>query len=137
MRRSAAAVPFRVWAVLHAGFALAQVGAAGALLDALDLALEVHGGIGDSLILLAMVQAVLAVPAAWPGRMPVWPLAVSVVLVVADTAQVAVGHAGLLSVHVPLGVLIVVAQVAVAVRAVLPARPAADQVAPAAGSLRR
>ncbi|BBG00144.1 hypothetical protein Pdca_13530 [Pseudonocardia autotrophica] len=117
-----AAVPFRVWAVLHGVLVLTQVGLAGALLDAALGALTWHGGIGGSLILVAAVQTVLAVPAAWPGRMPGWPVAVSAVLVVADTAQVAIGHLGLLAVHVPLGVAIVVVQVAVAVRALLPAR---------------
>ncbi|MEU6699585.1 hypothetical protein [Pseudonocardia sp. NPDC046786] len=119
--RLLATLPFRVWAVLHAVLVLAQVGLAGALLDAALGALAWHGGIGGSLILVAMVQTVLAVPAAWPGRMPGWPVAVSAVLVVADTAQVAVGHLGLLAVHVPLGVAIVVTQVVLAARALLPA----------------
>lgn len=131
--RMLATVPFRVWAVLHAVLVLAQVGLAGALLDAALGALAWHGGIGGSLILVATVQTVLAVPAAWPGRMPVWPVAVSAVLVVADTAQVAVGHLGLLAVHVPLGMSIVVVQLAVAVRAVLPAavrRPRSSAAGP-------
>ena len=119
--RLLATLPFRVWAVLHAVLVLAQVGLAGALLDAALGALAWHGGIGGSLILVATVQTVLAVPAVWPGRMPGWPVAVSAVLVVADTAQVAVGHLGLLAVHVPLGVAIVVTQVVVAARALLPA----------------
>ena len=119
--RMLATLPFRVWAVLHAVLVLAQVGLAGALLDAALGALAWHGGIGGSLILVATVQTVLAVPAVWPGRMPGWPVAVSAVLVVADTAQVAVGHLGLLAVHVPLGVAIVVTQVVVAARALLPA----------------
>lgn len=122
MGRSLAVAPFRVWAVFHGLLVLAQLGAAGALLDAVDLALETHGGIGGSLIVVAMVQTVLAVVATWPGGMPVWPIAVSVALVVADTAQVAIGYSGLLALHVPLGVLIVAAQVAVAVRALQPAR---------------
>ena len=122
MGRSLAAAPYRVWAVFHGLLVLVQVGLAGALLDAADLALEGHGGVGGSLILVAMVQAVLAVPATWPGGMPAWPIAASAALVVADTAQVAVGHAGLLAVHVPLGVAIVVGQVAITVRALRPAR---------------
>jgi hypothetical protein len=125
MVRPLATAPFRVWAVFHGVLVLAQVGAAGALLDAVGPALAWHGGIGGSLILVAMVQTVLAVPAVWPGGMPVWPLAVSALLVVADTAQVAIGHAGLLTLHVPLGIAVVVTQVVVAVRALRPARPAA------------
>ncbi|MEQ3551380.1 hypothetical protein WIS52_12955 [Pseudonocardia nematodicida] len=120
--RVLAAAPFRAWAVLHGVMVLAQLGLAGGLLDAAVGALEWHGGLGGSLIMVALVQAVLAVVASWPGRMPVWPIVVSVVLVVADTAQVAIGHLGLLTVHVPLGVTIVAAQLAVTVRALLPAR---------------
>lgn len=122
MGRPLAAAPFRVWAVFHGVLVLSQVGFAGALLDAVDTALDWHGGVGGSLILVALVQTVLAVPAAWPGGLPVWPLAVSAALVVADTAQVAMGHAGVLTLHVPLGVAIVVTQTAIAVRALRPAR---------------
>ncbi|MBC3190478.1 hypothetical protein H7X46_05300 [Pseudonocardia sp. C8] len=122
MGRSLAAVPFRVWAVFHGLLVLAQVGFAGALLDAVDGALDWHGGAGGSLIMVALVQTVLAVPAAWPGGMPAWSVAVSAALVVADVAQVAMGHAGLLAVHVPLGIAIVATQVTIAVRALAPAR---------------
>lgn len=114
-------LPFRVWAVFHGVLVLAQVGFAGSLLDALDHALAWHGGVGGSLILVAMIQTVLAVPAAWPGGLPGWPAAASAALVVADIAQVALGHGGVLSVHVPLGIVIVVVQLVVAVRALRPA----------------
>lgn len=120
--RGAWTAPFRVWAVLHGLLVLAQVGFAGALLDAVDDALAWHGGVGGSLILVAMIQAVLAVPAVWPGGLPAWPLVVSAVLVVADTVQVVVGHGGHLTVHVPLGIVIVAAQLAVTARAVRPVR---------------
>lgn len=119
--RAGWSVPFRAWAVLHGVLVLVQVGAAGALLDAVDTALAWHGGVGGSLILVAMVQTVLAVPAAWPGGLPAWPGAVSAALVVADVAQVAIGHGGYLAVHVPLGIAIVAAQLAVTVRALRPA----------------
>lgn len=127
-------VPFRVWAVLHGLLVLAQAGLAGALLDAVDGALAGHGGVGGGLIVVAAVQVVLAVPAAWPGGFAAWPVAASAVLVVADVAQVALGHLGVLVVHVPLGIAIVVTQVAVAVRALrAPRRAPAARVGPGPG----
>ena len=49
---------------------------------------------------------------------------------VADTAQVALGHGGMLAVHVPLGIATVVVQLAIAVRALSPVRQApADRAA--------
>ncbi|GAA4976476.1 hypothetical protein WHI96_17165 [Pseudonocardia tropica] len=122
MGRAVAALPFRVVAVLGGVMVLAQVVLAGAVLDAADGATTGHAGVGGTLIVVAMLQAVLAVPAAWPGGLPGWPVAAAAALVVADIAQVAVGHAGLLAVHVPLGVAIVAGQLVLAGRALLPAR---------------
>lgn len=126
--RVAATVPFRAWAVLHGVLVLAQVGFAGSLLDAVDGALAWHGGLGGTLILVAMIQTVLAVPAAWPGGLPGWPVAASAALVVADVVQVALGHGGILAVHVPLGIAIVATQLAVTVRAMRPARAWSDHL---------
>lgn len=118
---------FRVVAVLHAAMTVAQAFAAGALLQASDAGLVVHQAVGGTLLLVAMLQVPLAVLAWRPGRLSPWPIAVSVLLVVAETAQVAIGHTGLLAVHVPLGVAIVATAVALAwwavrARSIRPAR---------------
>lgn len=115
---------FRVVVVLHAAMALAQPVAAGAILQASTLGLAVHQAVGGVLLLVAFVQVPVAVLAWRPGRLPAWPVAVSVGLVVVETAQVALGATGVLAVHVPLGVAIVGAAVGLACWAVR-ARPVA------------
>ncbi|MHC1557602.1 hypothetical protein ACR9E3_01515 [Actinomycetospora sp. C-140] len=105
---SAAAVGIlRGVAVLHAAMALVQPVAAGALLQASTVGLTVHQAVGGSLLLVTLVQVVAAVLAWRPGHLPAWPIAVAAGLVVAETAQVALGATGVLAVHVPLGVAIV------------------------------
>lgn len=105
---------FRVVAVLHAVMTVVQAFAAGALLQASDAGLVVHQAVGGTLLLVAMLQVPLAVLAWRPGRLSPWPIAVSGALVVAETAQVAIGYVGVLAVHVPLGVAIVATAVALA-----------------------
>ncbi|MEJ2859572.1 hypothetical protein [Actinomycetospora flava] len=124
-----AAGAFRVIALLHAAMTVAQAFAAGALLQASAAGLTVHQAVGGTLLLVAMLQVPLAVLAWRPGRLAPWPIAVSVVLVVAETAQVAVGYVGVLAVHVPLGVAIVGTAVALAWWAVR-ARPVIATGAP-------
>jgi hypothetical protein len=82
---------FRVVVVLHAAMALAQPVAAGAILQASTLGLAVHQAVGGVLLLVAFVQVPVAVLAWRPGRLPAWPVAVSLGLVVVETAQVALG----------------------------------------------
>ncbi|QIS15675.1 hypothetical protein [Nocardia arthritidis] len=62
----------------------------------------VVGGIG-------YLQVVVALLVWRPGRGPVWPLAVSVGLVLAETAQILLGYFRGIGVHVPLGVAIIAA----------------------------
>ncbi|MEJ2867722.1 hypothetical protein WCD74_08105 [Actinomycetospora sp. OC33-EN08] len=112
--RTGWSVPFRVIAPVHALLVVGQALLAGALLDAVDGATAWHGGVGGVLILVGMVQAVAAVPAVRPGGMPAWVLVVALLLPVAETAQVSVGYFGHLAVHVPLGIAILGAQLALA-----------------------
>lgn len=113
-----AAGAFRAVAVLHALMTVAQAVAAGALLQASAAGLVVHQAVGGTLLLVAMLQVPLAVLAWRPGRLSPWPIAVSVALVTAEIAQVALGYVGVLAVHVPLGVAIVATAVALAAWAV-------------------
>ena len=86
---------------------LAQVIFAGLFLDGHDAWRDWHAANGMLLPLLALVQVVLAVLVWRPGRGPGWPAIASVGLLVAVVLQNVVGQAGLLAVHVPLGVTIV------------------------------
>jgi hypothetical protein len=87
---------------------LAQVIFAGLFLDGHDAWRNWHAANGMVLLpLLALVQVVLAVVVWRPGRGPGWPAIASVGLLVAILLQIAMGQAGLLAVHVPLGVAIV------------------------------
>jgi hypothetical protein len=105
---------FRSVAVLHAIMAVTQAFAAGALLQASTAGLVLHQAVGGTLLLVATLQVPLAVLAWRPGRLSPWLIAVSATLVVAETAQVALGYVGVLAVHVPLGVAIVGTAVALA-----------------------
>lgn len=87
---------------------LARVIFAGLFLDGHDAWRNWHAANGMVLLpLLALVQVVLAVVVWRPGRGPGWPAIASVGLLVAILLQIAMGQAGLLAVHVPLGVAIV------------------------------
>ena len=108
MRRRALARAMRLVLWLLAVSLLAQVIFAGLFLDGHDAWLDWHAANGMVLLpLLALVQAVLAVLVWRPGHGPGWPAIASVGLLVAVVLQNVIGQAGLLAVHVPLGVAIV------------------------------
>lgn len=108
VRRPALARAMRVVLWLLAVSLLAQVIFAGLFLDGHDAWRNWHAANGMVLLpLLALVQVVLAVVVWRPGRGPGWPAIASVGLLVAILLQIAMGQAGLLAVHVPLGVAIV------------------------------
>jgi hypothetical protein len=87
---------------------LAQAIFAGLFLDGHDTWRDWHATNGMVLLpLLALVQVVLAVLVRRPGRGPGWPAIASLGLLVAILLQIAMGQAGQLAVHVPLGVAIV------------------------------
>ncbi|MBU2667296.1 hypothetical protein KOI35_27675 [Actinoplanes bogorensis] len=54
-----------------------------------------------------LATAVAAVPVRWPGRGPIWPLAAGLALFGLVAAQIALGFARVLAVHIPLGVTII------------------------------
>jgi hypothetical protein len=86
---------------------LAQAIFAGLFLDGNDAWRDWHAAKGMVVLpLLALVQAVLAVLVWRPGRGPGWPATASVGLLLALLLQIAMGQAGQLGVHVPLGVAI-------------------------------
>jgi hypothetical protein len=85
---------------------LAQAILAGLFLDGDDAWRDWHATNAMVPPLLAVVQVVLAVLVWRPGRGPGWPAVASVGLLLAILLQIAMGEAGLLAVHVPLGVAI-------------------------------
>jgi hypothetical protein len=125
-RAGLAVVVFRVATVLHAALAISQAVAAGGILQASTLGMIVHQAGAGLLWLVSLLQVPVAALAWRPGGLPAWPIGVSAGLVVAETAQVALGATGVLAVHVPLGVAIVLAAVCLAAWTVRarPRRPA-------------
>ena len=116
-------VVFRVVTVLHAALTISQAVAAGGILQASTVGLIVHQAGAGLLWLVSVLQVPVAALAWRPGGLPAGPVGVSAGLVVGETAQVAVGATGVLAVHVPLGVVIVVVAVGLAAWTVR-ARPA-------------
>jgi hypothetical protein len=105
----------RLALALTATAAVAQPVLIGGYLDgAFDL-IGVHGANGSVLLTLTMLAGLAAVLYAWPGGGRPWPLLAVVVLWWAEAVQLAMGYARVLSVHVPLGVLVVASAAALAV----------------------
>jgi hypothetical protein len=85
---------------------LAQAILAGLFLDGDDAWRDWHAINGMVPPLLALVPVVLAVLVWRPGRGAGWPAVASVGLLLAILLQIAMGEAGVLAVHVPLGMAI-------------------------------
>lgn len=97
---------------IHALAAAGQPFLAGAYLSGDVDAIDVHSVSGSMLVLVSLVQFVIAVLFWRPGRGPLWPALATAALFFAEIMQVAVGYVRVLAVHVPLGVAIVGAAVA-------------------------
>ncbi|ASO21248.1 hypothetical protein FHR81_002218 [Actinoalloteichus hoggarensis] len=69
--------------------------------------------LADMLLITAFL---VAIPARWPGRGPRWPLVASLGLLGLTGAQNVAGFERLLTVHIPLGVAIILLAVLLAVR---------------------
>lgn len=92
-------------------FAIAMIGqpvAIGFFLDGHWSALAVHQAIGISLVLVSWALAVCAVLAWWPGGGPVWIAALGLLVAVLIPLQLGMGFARVTSIHLPLGVSLVV-----------------------------
>ena len=100
--------------------AIAQPLLIGGYLDGQFDLLAWHGGNAAALITLVMASGVAAIAYVWPGGGRPWPLLAVVLLWWAAAVQIGMGYLRVLVVHVPLGVLIVGAAVALAVWAWTP-----------------
>lgn len=97
----------RTVVTLHAVTAIAQPVLAGQFLNGNFDMLDYHSANASLVTLLALCQVVAAVLLRWPGRGPLWPILVSVLLVVAESMQATLGYLRMLDLHIPLGVAIV------------------------------
>ena len=105
----------RIVLLLHCGLVIAQPVLAGYFLSGEADAMDLHGPIGSTLWMVAMLQFVVAVLYWRPGGGRLWPAAVTLVLFFADFVQLTFGYLQNFAVHVPLGTAIVVTVVAMTV----------------------
>jgi hypothetical protein len=125
-RRSAPAASgvlraLQVTAALTVLCILVQGATAGQILSRDKAALSLHAG---GAIVMHVLSALVVVAAFlhWrASRGPLWPTVLAAVVFVAGFLQAYLGHAGVMSVHVPLAMLILVVAVWVLVWAVGPA----------------
>ena len=97
---------------VHAALAFNQSVLAGLYMSGSLDAMTWHGILGSALTALVMLQAITALLFWIPGRGPWWPLLASAVLFFVEGFQVGMGYARTLGIHVPLGVAIIAAVIA-------------------------
>jgi hypothetical protein len=104
----------RLALTLTAASAVAQPLLIGGYLDGSFDLIAWHAGNAAALISLVMLSGVAALAYVWPGGGRPWPLLALTVLWFAAGLQIGMGYARVLSIHVPLGVLVVGTAVALA-----------------------
>ncbi|MEU0029789.1 hypothetical protein [Streptomyces sp. NPDC006335] len=97
---------FRAAVTVHAVAAFGQPVFAGVYLTGEIDGLDWHRRGADIVFCLGLAQAA-AGTAAWARMRRLWPAAVSVLILAAETGQYMAGLSGLLWVHLPLGVMII------------------------------
>jgi hypothetical protein len=98
----------RITLLLHAVPIAAQPILAGYFLAGNVDAMSIHGPIGSSVWMLALIQFVAAAVYWLGGGGRVWPTVVTALLFVAEFVQLTFGYTQNFAVHVPLGTAIVV-----------------------------
>lgn len=102
-------------ALVGAALVLAQAVLAGHLLTGNDHARALHQILGtEGIGILLVVQFITAVLVWRPGRGPWWPIPATVVLYLVVGFQIGRGFEGRVAVHVPLGVTILLLELAIA-----------------------
>lgn len=100
----------RAVALLHAGVVSSQPVLAGLYLSGEFGALGTHESNAAVILGLSVVQLIATLVHCLAGRGPIWPTALSLALVIGETAQWAVGYDHALHIHLPLGVSVVTTQ---------------------------
>jgi heme A synthase len=77
--------------------------------------LQVHRDGANSASIVVLVAVIAAILLRWPGRGPVWPMFASIALFVLIGVQIFLGYVRILTLHVPLGVAIIMIAAALAV----------------------
>ncbi len=114
--------PFRVTTIAAAVLLFDQAVFAGQFLAGTFPALHTHRENATFAGIAVLLAAVAAIPIRWPGRGPWWPIAACLGLLGAIAVQIVLGFSRALALHIPLGVSIIVAGVALAVWAWRPHR---------------
>ncbi len=110
--RSGALTATRVISALIAGLILVQGASAGSYLTGLAGALDLHRQVGTQL--LTILALVTIVTAAFGARRLVWPLPVAIVGFLGIGMQIGMGFADQLGIHLPLGIALFGAYLAMA-----------------------
>jgi hypothetical protein len=132
LHQASRTVPWTHWLLraavtLEAVLAIAQPIFIGAFLQGNYDALAWHQANATIVGFVSFAMAVAAILHWRPGGGPVWVVWACVVLAVAVVVQIAVGYARSLAVHIPLGVLVVVASALLLVWSWRPARVGIDR----------
>lgn len=101
----------RIVAAVHAVCVVAQPALAGLYLSGTVDALFIHGRTGDTISVLSLAQAITALVFVWRGKGRRWALWAALAILLAEMVQMTLGIEGVVSLHVPLGVSVVVCQV--------------------------
>jgi hypothetical protein len=113
---------FRIVVTIAALFTFAQAPLAGAFLAGHYDMLALHKDNSTIVDILSVVMTVTAVLVWRPGRGPGWLPLVSVVVLAAVVVQTVLGYQRSLTIHIPLGVLVIAAMIMLLVWAWRPVR---------------
>ncbi|WP_328991059.1 hypothetical protein OG394_32870 [Kribbella sp. NBC_01245] len=110
----------RITALIHAVAVFLQPVLAGSYLSGSVGAIQGHGVIGSGLVLVALVQ-LLAATIYWRRGGPGWPALATALIIAAETLQIVMGFNRAFTLHVPLGVGLLLACTAFAIWTFQPA----------------
>jgi hypothetical protein len=100
--------PYRIALSIAAVLLFDQAVFAGQFLSGSYPSLATHRENATYAGIAVVVAALAAIPIRWPGKGPWWPMAVTFALFGLIAAQIVLGFARVLAIHIPLGVSIIV-----------------------------